>query len=332
MRILYAIQGTGNGHLSRARDVVPCLQKHGQVDLLVSGTQADITLPWPITYRFHGLSFVFGKTGGIAYGATLRQLRLGQLIQAIFQLPIDAYDLIITDFEPISAWAGRLRGKKVFGLSHQAAFLSEKCPLPSSYKKGFAYFLLRNYAPVHAYQGFHFAAYDPTIETPVIRSAVRALQCSESRVVVVYLPAFSDEVLLPYFEKITAYQWLVFSKHSRKAYQHHHIRVQPISNDAYLDALASCAALLTGGGFEAPAEALFLGKRIMTIPMNGQFEQQANAYAAQAFGAHLSAGPGPEFVRELEAWLAAPPPQALDYPNATQNIVDRCIEKWKALK
>ena len=27
MKILYAIQGTGNGHISRARDIIPVLQK-----------------------------------------------------------------------------------------------------------------------------------------------------------------------------------------------------------------------------------------------------------------------------------------------------------------
>ena len=37
MKILYAIQGTGNGHLSRAIDVIPALKKIGQVDVLVSG-------------------------------------------------------------------------------------------------------------------------------------------------------------------------------------------------------------------------------------------------------------------------------------------------------
>ena len=46
MKILYAIQGTGNGHVSRAYEVVPELQKYGKVDLLLSGNQCDIELPW----------------------------------------------------------------------------------------------------------------------------------------------------------------------------------------------------------------------------------------------------------------------------------------------
>ena len=39
MKILYAVQGTGNGHFSRAQDVIPLLKKKAQVDILVSGTQ-----------------------------------------------------------------------------------------------------------------------------------------------------------------------------------------------------------------------------------------------------------------------------------------------------
>ena len=37
MKILYAIQGTGNGHLSRAIDVIPDLKKIVKVDVFVSG-------------------------------------------------------------------------------------------------------------------------------------------------------------------------------------------------------------------------------------------------------------------------------------------------------
>jgi len=65
VKILYAIQGTGNGHLARAEDVVPALQKHGKLDLFISGAQADIKLPFPVKHKSKGLSFYFGKGGGV---------------------------------------------------------------------------------------------------------------------------------------------------------------------------------------------------------------------------------------------------------------------------
>ena len=45
MKILYAIQGTGNGHVTRAEDVIPILREYGELDLFVSGSQADVKLP-----------------------------------------------------------------------------------------------------------------------------------------------------------------------------------------------------------------------------------------------------------------------------------------------
>jgi hypothetical protein len=52
----------------------------------------------------------------------------------------------------------------------------------------------------------------------------------------------------------------------------------------YYKSLASCEGLITGGGFESPAEALYLGKKLMVIPMKGQYEQQCNAAALTDMG------------------------------------------------
>jgi len=140
MKILYAVQGTGNGHLSRAMDVVPCLQRRAVVDVLVSGIQADLKLPFPVKYRMHGLSFIFGKKGGVDLWKTFMSSTVRRLIHEVNTVPIEDYDLIINDFEPISAWACHTRDKECIGLSHQAAMenamslrwrlRSDKLPLP----------------------------------------------------------------------------------------------------------------------------------------------------------------------------------------------------------
>ena len=63
--MLYEVitQGTGNGHLARATEIVPMLNKLGDTDVLVSGIQGDIKLPFPVKYKLYGLSFIFGKRG-----------------------------------------------------------------------------------------------------------------------------------------------------------------------------------------------------------------------------------------------------------------------------
>ncbi len=328
MRILYAIQGTGNGHVSRARDVIPCLQKHGEVELLISGIQSDVGLAWPVRYQFYGLSFIFGQKGGIDLKTSITKLRPWRFFRDLYRLRVQDYDLVITDFEPVSAWACRLRGKKCYGLSHQSAFLSSLTPRPDYMRAPFAEFILRHYAPITDYIGFHFECYDQRISTPVIREEVRQLRPAQTGPILVYLPAYADDLLVAHFQQLAEYRWLLFSKHTRVVHQLENVQISPVSNTAYLEALASCSAVLTGGGFEAPAEALFLGKKIMVIPMKGQYEQHANAVAAARLGASVVREIKAGFSVQLREWLLKPAPPIQNFPNNTQEVVDKAIQTW----
>ena len=51
MKVLYALQGTGNGHVARAREIVPILASRCDLDVLVAGTQSQIALEYPIRFK-----------------------------------------------------------------------------------------------------------------------------------------------------------------------------------------------------------------------------------------------------------------------------------------
>ncbi|WP_374949669.1 glycosyltransferase family protein, partial [Mucilaginibacter sp.] len=281
MKILFGIQGTGNGHISRAREIVPLLQQYGEVDLLVSGTEAEVSLSQPLKYKFHGFSFVFGKNGGVDNWATFKLMNLRQLWKDMHSLPLDDYNLIINDFEPVSAWACRLQGKESVSLSHQCSFVSKNTPRPN--KWNYAEWLFKYYSPTTHHIGFHFERYADFIHTPVIRSDIRNMATANHGHYTVYLPAYSDTKLVKNLSQTDA-QWHIFSKRTKTAYTEGNVKVFPVNNEAFNTSLANCEGLLTGGGFEGPAEALFLGKKVLMIPMRGQYEQQCNALAASKLG------------------------------------------------
>jgi len=112
MKVLYAIQGTGNGHITIAKDLIPRLKQFAEVDILISGCHVEITLPFEVKYKLNGLGFIFGKKGGIDYVETYKRSRLKQLFKEIKELPVEEYDLVISDFEPVSAWACYLKKLK----------------------------------------------------------------------------------------------------------------------------------------------------------------------------------------------------------------------------
>ena len=327
MKILFAIQGTGNGHISRAREIIPYLKRYGQVDTLVSGTQADVLLDDPVTYKFHGFSLVFGKKGGVNHWESYKRMDLRKLYRDIKSLPLHQYDLIINDFEPVTAWACKLQNKSSVALSHQASFLSEKTPRPSS-SFHWAEWVFKYYAPSTHKIGFHFERYDDFIHTPVIRSEIRNLETRDLGHITVYLPAYDDKIITSYFKQIPDVKWEVFTKHSKIAYCDSNVSVEPINNTGYNASLANSSGLLTGGGFEGPAEAMFLKKKVLIFPMRDQYEQLCNAEAARRLGVPIIRELGSNFVSKLKIWLEAPNPLTIDFPDETESIVHNLVQTY----
>ncbi|TGD79360.1 glycosyltransferase family protein [Hymenobacter wooponensis] len=326
MKILYAIQGTGNGHLSRALDIVPLLQQRAErVDVLVSGPPADIRLPFEVQHQCHGLGFIFGKKGGINFIKTFWQLNSAAFLRELRQLPVEDYDVVISDFEPVSAWACWNRGVPCVALSHQAAVLSAAAPQPTKLDPvGRA--VLRHYAPTTQHYGFHFQRYEPHIYTPVIRQQVRALTPRNEGHYTVYLPAFDEATLVSRLRYLSrTVRWEVFSKHSRQESEHGNVWVRPVSGAAFTDSMARSAGVLCGAGFETPAEALYLGKKLLVIPMKQQYEQACNAAALAQLGVPVAKNLKDNSLALIDNWLQYGRPVAVDYPDETAAVLDKLL-------
>jgi uncharacterized protein (TIGR00661 family) len=326
MKVLYAIQGTGNGHLSRARDIVPLLRQKTELDLLVSGIQADVSLPYPVRYQLQGMSFIFGKSGGVDLLDTYRKTNTRQLWKDIRQLPIDKYDLIINDFEPVSAWAAQLRKKPCISLSHQSAILAPHAPQPSK-SDTIGKLILKRYAPAIQHYGFHFAAFDENIFTPVIRKQIRQADVMNKGHYTVYLPAFDDEKLIKRLKKIPDVKWHIFSKHTQKKYKVKNIRVKPVNNESFIKSFTSCEGVLCGAGFETPAEALYLNKKLMVIPMKNQYEQHCNAAALETLGIPVLKNLKKKQLPRIEDWVNKGSKLKIHYPDITEEIIDLVLTR-----
>jgi uncharacterized protein (TIGR00661 family) len=326
MKILYAIQGTGNGHISRAIDIVPILQREHDVDVLISGTQADLSLPFPVKYKYQGLSFIFGKKGGVDVLKTYKNSHISILFSEINSLPVQQYDLVINDFEPVSAWACYQKNKPCISLSHQAAVLNKKAPQPKQ-NDLFGRAILKTYAPVSTKYGFHFMEYDQNIFTPVIRKQIREQHTSNNGHYTVYLPAYDDKRLIKVLSGCRDTKWEIFSKHNKKMIEEKNITIRPVSNDAFIRSMATSEGILCGAGFETPAEALFMKKKLMVIPMKGQFEQQCNAAALKQMGVPVIKSLRKKHLSKIKDWIEAKQHIEVDYPDNTEAILKSILKE-----
>ena len=326
MKILYAIQGTGNGHITVAREVLPILMKRAEVDILISGCQVDIDLPYEIKYKFHGMSFVFGKNGGIDYLETYKKSRIKQLFKEIKQLPVEGYDLVFSDFEPVSAWACYLKNKPCLGFSHQVAVANKKSPKPEK-KDLIGSAVLKYYAPVSHKYGFHYVPYDKNIFTPVIRTEIRKHKIKNNGHYTVYLPSYSDKKIIKLLHHFPKVKWEVFSKHNKEAYTAENILIRPINNEQFIESMVLSEGVLCNAGFQTPSEALFLRKKLMVIPMKGQYEQKCNAAALRMISVPVLKNFKTKQYKKVKEWIESDVRVAVDFPDDTLYIIEEILER-----
>jgi len=329
MKVLYALQGTGNGHLSRALEILPVLSNYCSFDVLISGHNCDLNLPFPVRYTPSGISMSYDDHGAISLRRSWKQLNSREFLKEVLALPVRDYDLVICDFEPVSAYAALMRGVPSYALSHQAAFLSPLAPRPLA-KSRVAESILKWFAPCNQSLGFHFQSYDDFIFGPVIRDQIRRLNARQSGHAVVYLPAFSDVALTDLLTQIQEIEWHIFARGISEPRLMDNCLVMPVSESGFLQSLAGCDAVLCGAGFELPSEALFLKKKLAVIPIRGQYEQQCNSAALKSMG--IAAFDTLPAAQELRAWLMSEQPDVTIAPANVHKCLDFIFEDYYARK
>lgn len=311
MKILYGVQGTGNGHITRARALIPALQQAGcQVDVLVSGRPRNELFGVELFGDFQlkqGLTFAM-RHGHIDPLRTVLQAKPLQLLSDIRKLKLHGYDLVLSDFEPITAWAARQQRVASVGVGHQYAF---RYPVP---KRGInipSRLVLKYMAPVDESVGLHWHGFGQPLLPPILES-LPAPPLPVWNKVLVYLP-FEDTADLVHLFRSFGDQHVHIYCAVTAPEQHGHIRLCPFSRAGFKADLGDCTSIVTGAGFELPSEALVLGKKLLVRPLVAQFEQESNAKALAQLGrARVMSKLDPQAVAML---LADPMPTPVQYPD-----------------
>ncbi len=324
MRILYAFQGTGNGHAARARAILPELSRYAQVDVATSGMNSQLNVGFPISHHYRGISYENNGQGRISYIKTVRAFSFVRAIRDIRSVPLTSYDCVVNDFEPITAYAALRAGVPSLALSHQAAFLSRGSPRPKN-KDYLAEGVFKWYAPASAAIGFHFERYDSNIITPLLRSEIHDAKVSNEGHMTVYLPGFDDQYLANILRCVAPKNVHIFSRKVSSIVQRDNVTILPVAHDTFVRSLLSCDGFLAGAGFEGPAEALHLGKKLMVVPLGGQYEQWCNAAAlAKLRVPNLTRVTHRESER-IREWFNSPEKVELRFPCVMAEVVGRVM-------
>lgn len=321
MKIFYAVQATGNGHISRAMDLLPHLQQYGSVDIFLSGNNSNLSLDAPVRYRSKGLSLYYNCKGGLDFWQLIKDYQPLRLRQEVKDLPVEKYDLIINDFDYITAAACAKKNIPSVNFGHQASFQSALAPRPST-KSTAGEWILKNYAKASRYIGLHFKSYDNFIFTPVVKKEILEASPEDRNYVTVYLPSYCEPQLINIFQPFGDIHFEIFCSQTREPKTYDNISFLPVNKKLFNQSLINCTGIITGGGFETPAEALHLGKKIMTIPIRSQYEQQCNAAALEKLGVLKLKSIDNDFETHLYNWMNEGRVLKMDY----SQTIPQCLE------
>ncbi|WP_298441069.1 MJ1255/VC2487 family glycosyltransferase [uncultured Ferrimonas sp.] len=310
MRILYGVQGTGNGHLTRARVLAPALAKAGiDVDYLFSGRDREQFFDMQPFGDFdcrQGLTFV-SRDGAVQLLQTARHNNLWQWWQDVRQLDLSGYDLVLNDFEPITAWAAKRQGLPCIGISHQNAF---QHPVPMTGDGVVNRLIMDHFAPATVALGCHWHHFGCDLLPPFIEP-LQVAPHGTGRVLV-YLPFEAADTIATLLGQLPQQSFAVFHGSPAPAGLAANVQWHGFSRDGFQQELSACAGVICSAGFELVSEALVLGKKLLLKPLQGQFEQLSNAMALELLGAakvmkHLEPS-------QIETWLGQSGIDPIVYP------------------
>jgi len=277
MKILYGIAATGNGHISRSRIIVNALKKRDHsVDVILSGREEkdffDIDELKPFQIK-KGFTFV-SNNGKLSYIKTVLNSHPIEFLNDVTSID-NTYDLVITDFDPISSYVAKKYKIPCMGIGHQYSFYKN---IPMTKKMKFAsMFFPKIYAPVNFTIPFHFYHFNESILPPFIDpmfyNDIDSDQINED--ILVYLPWENSDDMITILKTISK-EFIVYTK-IESIQRIDNITLKPYSNIAFKQDLMRCHSLITNSGFQLISEALFLGKPMLCKAQQGQPEQEHNA-------------------------------------------------------
>ncbi len=317
MRIFYGVQGTGNGHITRARVMAKELYAAGcDVTFQFTGRPADKYFDMEIFNGYQsrtGLTFNTGK-GQVNYLKTAFDAKPITFIKDIKSLDLSGYDLVISDFEPVTAWAAKNQKKPVLGIGHQYAF-NHKIPRVGS--DPIADQVMKYFAPADVGVGLHWHHFGQPILPPIIDTPETPKNIIKNKIIV-YLPFEDQHEVIRLLAPFESFDFHIYAPEPVSS-KFNHITCNPLSRNGFQKDLYDCAGIISNAGFELASESLQMGKKILAKPLHAQMEQISNAAALQQLGyGHVMHDMDSSVIQH---WLHDNHAVHITYPNIAKVLV-----------
>jgi uncharacterized protein (TIGR00661 family) len=319
LKILYGIQANGNGHIGKARTIIPELRKAGaDVHCLFSGRSREALFDLDDFGDFEvreGFPIII-ENGRVNILKTTFNFKARRFVKDIMNLDVSPYDLVITDFEPITAWAAKRAKKHSIGIGRQFAFHYD---IPLAGNDIASHTFIKEFTPVNIGLGMHWHHFNQPILPPVTK---QMKSCpSDPNKILVYMDFENLDELINLLKPFEDKNFFIYSSQVKTAENFENIFVRPLSRDGFHQDLADCGSVICNAGFELPSDVIQLGKKLLVRPLNGLMEQISSAKALK----QLNLG---GVMETLDSGIVAEWLERNDYMKATYPNVAEAFANW----
>ncbi len=287
-RIIYGVSGQGFGHSTRSKEILTHLASKGHELLVFTYNQGAYFLKDDFNiWEVPGLELTY-KNNKLVYWNTIVK-NVGKLARQSknWKENLSKFrefnpDLVITDFEPLSAVLAKVQRIPLISLDNQHQMTNTKLELPIKYKKdlmadqmvikslvwGAKYYLLTSFFKTEIKKKHTF------LFPPILRKEIRELKTEKRDYILVYqTTAFGS--LIEELKKIDQ-KFIVVGQEIAKI--EGNVTLKKYSREEWLSDLANCKAIIGTAGLSLITESLYLEKPYLAIPINKQIEQVINAH------------------------------------------------------
>ncbi|MBT5332102.1 MAG: glycosyltransferase [Porticoccaceae bacterium] len=280
MNIYFGVQATGNGHISRCRELVSKLEQHGaNVDVLLSGRgrYCGEIIPEFGRYDYREGLTLHSEDGKVNFAKSVYKNNFHRYRRDIKALDVSSYDLILTDFEPLSARAARRAGKPVISISNQNSLLYPKI---GDRLKAIDKTFLKKFIPADQYIGLFYHHFGQPVLPPIMYLAEKIDRRAPDGRLLVYLP-FEHPVSISKALLGLDASFDIFHPSVRSPTVQDNCNWWPISMDKFSERFSHSEKVICNAGFGLTSEALNANLELLVKPVARQPEQLANAAALE---------------------------------------------------
>lgn len=330
MRILYGINSQGHGHFSKAAVLVPLLEARGhEVRVISSGPVPPSGYSFTWHRHFHGLPYIVAE-GRTCYSQTFRNWMrdLPKLFGSLWRVRriVRCFepDLILTDFEPLTASPLIEARCEIVAVSRQIALFDPSVPLPEglALERKLTRTAIRLFTcGADRRYGYHYEPSSFRCLPPIIRSEISRLRPETGDHIVVYSHHSSTEDLVAWANS-NCQQVRAYGFQGTPRGREGRVLFQPPGRQQLLEDLRTARGVITNAGLTTPLEAFLLRKPVCVVPIPGQWEQVVNAFHLERAGIacrsdtwdyrRLLDTPPVPADHPLQEWLSTSPEQVLD--------------------